>query len=168
MQRTMVAQRTDTAQDVRYVSNRVLGDLLSIHEKFGMATESSMRALAHDVQVALTYDCISALRLLLYPPGWTVALRVYDYQRVAPGSFEASPHSGRIERCALLVGGSITFEVSVKDTEIWDRLSSNQEFALNWRSTQGTSLSGLRATANGGYGAGDVALARTVYTLGGY
>ena len=93
MQRTLARQKTDTFA-ARKVGHRVLGDLLSIHEKFRMDTEAGMRNLAHDIEIGLAYDCLSSLSLFLYPSGMCQPHRVYIYRRVAAGSFAPSSHSG--------------------------------------------------------------------------
>lgn len=164
MQRTIVVQRTDTTEAARYVSDRVLGDLLSIHEKFGMSTEGEMKALAHDVELGLAHDCLSALRLFLYSPSGGQPARVYIYERVAVGSFAASPHSGRIARSWELVGGKIEYEVSLQDRSVWEKLKASNQLHLPWNYCRGRSISGMTATANGGYTSGDLGFSRTIYT----
>ena len=162
MPATRTASRTDTAQAARYVSARILGDLRSIHEKFSMGSLEELNDLAHDVQVGLTHDCLAELRLFLYPPGVLHHTRAYIYERVAAGSFAASPHSGRIERSSSLVGGRIDYEVKLRDMTTWESLKSQGLLRVPWRPCTGRSTSGMTARADGGYAKGDVALARTM------
>ena len=164
MQRTMTAPRTGTIQAARYVSRRVLGDLLSIHEKFHMDTERRMRALAHDVEVGLAYDCLSALRLFLYPFGSNQLNRAYIYERVAAGSFASSPHSGRIARSSELIGGRIEYEVGLRDRLTWEALKLHDQLHLPWSACKGQSIAGMTATADGGYASGELGFSRTMYT----
>ena len=164
MQRTMTAQRTDTTQAARYVSSRVLGDLLSIHEKFHMDAEWRMRELAHDVEVGLAYDCLSELRLFLYSPRSNQPIRVYIYERVASGSFAHSPHSGRIARSSELIGGRIEYEVGLRDRSIWEDLKRRNQLHLPWGPCSGKSIAGMSAAADGGYASGGLGFSRTMYT----
>lgn len=164
MQLTAVAQRTDTTQAARYVASRVLGDLLSIHEKFGVSTVADLHDLAHDLEVGLAHDCLSELRLYLTAVGAVQPSRVYVYKRVAAGSFAPSAHSGRIERSRELVGGSLEYEVSLRDRETWERLKQTGQLRKYWRPCNGRSTSGMTAKADGGYASGDLSLQRTVFT----
>lgn len=164
MQRTMTVQRTDTTQAARYVSSRVLGDLLSIHEKFGMSTEWEMRALAHDLEIGLAHDCLSNLRLFLYSLWSSQPIRVYIYERVASGSFAPSPHSGRIARSSELVGGRIEYEVGLRDRLKWEELKRYDLLDLSWNPCRGRSTAGMIAAADGGYASGELGFSRTMYT----
>ena len=164
MQRTMTVQRTDTTQAARYVSSRVLGDLLSIHEKFGMSTERELRALAHDLEIGLAHDCLSNLRLFLYSLWSSQPIRVYIYERVAIGSFASSPHSGRIARSAELVGGRIEYEVGLRDRLKWEELKRYDLLVLSWNPCRGRSTAGMTAAADGGYASGELGFSRTMYT----
>ena len=161
---TRTASRTDTTQAARYVSDRVLGDLRSIHENFDIGTLGEMNDLAHDVRVGLTHDCLAELRLFLYAPSALQHTRSYVYKRVAVGSFGPSSHSGRIERSPQLVGGSIKYEVTPRDQKTWNWLKDDGRLRISWRSCIGRSLSGMRARADGGYAKSDLGLSRTVYT----
>ena len=167
MQRTTARQMTDTALAARYVAHRVLGDLLSIHEKFRMNTETEMRNLAHDIESGLAYDCLNSLSLFLYPFGGYQPHRVYVYRRVAAGSFAPSPHSGRIDRSSLLVGGRLEYEVSLRNRETWHRLQQAGQLRIPWRSCYGRSTAGMSEQNDGGYTSGDLALSRTCLTWGG-
>ena len=164
MQRTMAAQRTDTTQAARHVSSRVLGDLLSIHEKFGMGNEAEMRDLAHDLELGLTCDCLSVLRLFLYPCYRHQPIRVYIYERVAVGSFATSRHSGRIARSPDLIGGRIEYEVSIRNPPTWEELKLRRQLRLHWSPCTGQSTASMTATANGGYASGELGFSRTMYT----
>lgn len=164
MQRTMTVQRTDTTQAARYVSSRVLGDLLSIHEKFGMGTEWEMRALAHDLEIGLAHDCLSNLRLFLYSLWSSQPIRVYIYERVASGTFASSPHSGRIVRSSELVGGRIEYEVGLLDRLKWEDLKRYDLLHLSWNPCRGRSTAGMTAAADGGYASGELGFSRTMYT----
>ena len=164
MQRTMTVQRTDTTQAARYVSSRVLGDLLAIHEKFGMSTEWEMRALAHDLEIGLAHDCLSNLRLFLYSLWSSQPIRVYIYERVASGSFAPSPHSGRIARSSGLVGGRIEYEVGLRDRLKWEELKRYDLLDLSWNPCIGQSTAGMTAVADGGYASGELGFSRTMYT----
>ena len=164
MQRTMTVQRTDTTQAARYVSRRVLGDLLSIHEKFDMNSESEMRKLVHDVELGLVHDCLSHLRLFLYPPRSSQPIRVYIYERVASGSFAPSPHSGRIARSSELIGGRIRYEVGLRDRPTWEYLKHHRQLHLSWSPCKGQSTAGMTAVADGGYASGELGFSRTMYT----
>ena len=160
----MTAQRTDTTQAARYVSRRVLGDLLSINEKFEMGTETTMRKLAHDVEVGLAYDCLSELRLFLYSLWSNQPIRVYIYERVASGSFAPSPHSGRVARSSELIGGRIEYEVGLRNRPKWEYLKRNHQLRLSWSPCTGQSTAGMIATADGGYASGELGFSRTMYT----
>lgn len=160
MQRTTTIPRTDTAQAARYVANRILGDLLAIREKFGVSTDREVRDLAHDVEVGLQYDCLNRLSLFLYPKGWTRPHTAYLYDRVAPGSFSPSPHSGRIARCSILVGGYLHFEVSLRDASVWEQLKV-RSLKIAWSPCVGQSTNGMSAKSNGGYASGDIGFSRT-------
>lgn len=164
MQLTAVAQRTDTAQDARHVSTRVLGDLLSIHEKFGVSTAAELRDLAHDLEVGLAHDCLAELRLYLTAVGDHEPSRVYVYRRVGVGSFAPSPHSGRIERSSDLVGGRLEYEISLRDRKTWEDLKLAGQLRISWRPCNGRSTSGMTAKADGGYSSGELGLSRTMYT----
>ena len=161
---TRTASGTDTTQAVRYLGNRVLGDLLSIHEKFSMGEEWELRALAHDVEVGLAHDCLSELRLFLYAVGSQDPTRVYVYERVAAGVFSASTHSGRIARSRELMGGRIEYEVGLRSRLTWDELKAEGQLRLSWSPCVGRSVAGMSATADGGYASGGLGLSRTVYT----
>lgn len=164
MQRTTAFQRTDTTQAAGYVSRRVLGDLSSIHEKFGMSTGSELNDLAHDLEVGLARDCLSELRLFLYQPSASQPSRAYTYRRTAVGSFSPSNHSGRIQRSTELVGGWLEYEVTLRDENTWDSLRSEGQLRLNWQPCNRRSLSGMTAKADGGYVSGELGLSRTMYT----
>ena len=164
MQRTMVAQRTDTAQAVRYVTSRILGDLLSIHEKFGMSTVAELQDLAHDLELGLTHDCLSELRLYLAAAGADEPSRVYVYERVAAGSFAPSAHSGRIERSRELLDGRLEYQVSLRDRETWEHLKHTDQLRIRWLPCKRRSTSGMTERADGGYASGELSLARTMYT----
>ena len=159
MQRTMTMPRTDTTQAARYVANRVLGDLLAIREKFGVSTDRELRDLAHDLEIGLRHDCLNKLSLFLFPRGWDNPHTAYIYDRVAPGSFRASPHSGRIARCSILVGGSLSYEVNLRDADTWDRLKA-RDLRITWSPCVGQSTHGMCAKSNGGYTSGDLGFSR--------
>ena len=164
MQQTVTRQRTSTMEAVRYVENRLLGDLLAIHEKFEMTTEERMRFLAHDVGVGLAHDCLDSLSIFLYRPGDYEFHRAYVYHRVAPGSFVHSPHSGRIARDSSLVGGRIDFELLPRDRPQWERLKQLGRLQLRWKPSRGRSMHGMYEQADGGYASGDVGISRTCFT----
>ena len=161
---TRTMSRTGTAQAARYLGTRVLGDLLSIHEKFSMGDEGEMRALAHDVELGLAHDCLSELRLFLYAVRSQEPTRVYIYERVAAGTFSASTHSGRIARSRELTDGRIGYEVSLHDRATWDKLKAGGHLSLSWSPCVGRSIAGMSATTDGGYASGELGLSRTVYT----
>lgn len=163
MQLTATRQRTDTTEAVRYVHNRVLGDLLAINEKFELRLEQGMRDLAHDVGWGLYYDCLESLRLFLYRSGWDEPHRAYVYCRSAPGSFDPSPHSGRIARDRDLVGGRLEFEVYLRNQELWESLKQKGLLCINWGPCSGRSTQGMTARADGGYASGDIGFSRTCF-----
>ena len=165
MQRTMTAARTDAAA-ARFVSSRVLGDLLSIREKFSMSSDREVRDLAHDIELGLAWDCLNALNLFLYPPGWRLPHTAYIYRRVAPGSFEVSPHSGRIARCTILVGGTLKFEVSLRHRDVWETLKP--QLRISWSPCTAQSTANMSAKADGGYASGELGFARTHLRREGY
>lgn len=164
MPATRTDSRTDTSQAARFVGTRVLGDLQSIHEKFAMGPLERLEDLAHDVQVGLANDCLTELRLFLYPPFASQYTRAYVYQRVAVGSFAPSARSGRIERSPELVGGRVGFEVTLRDVATWERLQNQGQLRISWYSCTGRSTSGMTERSDGGYARGDLGLSRTVYT----
>lgn len=165
MQRTMLAQRTETTEAAaQFVGRRVFGDLRSIHEKFGMSTLAELTNLAHDLEVGLAHDCLSELRLILFPRGAYRPSRIYVYKRVAIGSFAPSDHSGRIERSKELVGGNLGYEVFVRDMGTWEYLKQTGQLWISWQPCGGESTSGMAAKADGGYASGELGLARTMYT----
>ena len=166
MQQTRVMQTTDTTQAARYVTNRVRGDLRSIHEKFGMSSLSEIGNLADDIELGLCRDCLNGLSLFLYPHGWSTPHTAYKYERVAPGSFEHSAHSGRIVRCNLLVNGHLGFEVTLRDRQTWARL--RPWLKIKWVSCTGTSTAGMAGVADGGYASGDLGFSRTHCRREGY
>ena len=167
MQRTRTMSETDTTQAARFVSNRITGDLLSIHEKFGMKTERELRQLAHDIEIGLRHDCLESLSLFLYPPGWSSTVHTaYIYRRAAPGSFAPSPHSGRIERCSRLVGGSMRYEVRLRCRDTWAALKP--QLLISWAPCVGQTTHGMSATADGGYASGQLGMSRTHLRLEGY
>ena len=164
MQRTLNRQRTETTEAVRFVESRVLGDLLAIHEKFRMGAEDSMRSLAHDVGVGLRHDCLECLRLFLFPRFGYEPHRAYVYHRAAPGSFDHSPHSGRIARDGSLVDGRFEFEVWLRDRLSWEQLKREGRLRIPWGPCVGRSTRGMCVRPDGGYASGDVALSRTYLT----
>ena len=161
MPQTASRARTSTREAVRYVANRILGDLLAIHEKFRVPSESLLRSLAHDVSVGLYYDCLESLHLFLYRDGSPVPRRAYVYRRVAPSSFEHSPHSGRIASDPSLVDGRLDFEVQLRDSAVWDDLQKEGSFRIAWGPCIGQSTAGMYVRADGGYASGSVGLSRT-------
>ena len=163
MQQTATRQRISTTVAVRYVRNRVLGDLLAIYEKFQMSTEERMRSLGHDVGVGLDDDCLDRLSLFLYRQGSSEPDRAYVYDRVAPGTFDPSRHSGRITRDSSLVGGCIDFEVCLRDRSRWERLIRGGALRLPWEPCRGRSTQGMYDEADGGYASGDVGFSRTCF-----
>lgn len=163
MQGTMTAQRTGTALAARYVSSRVLGDLLSIHEKFHIGTKKEMRDLVHDLELGLVHDCLSSLRLCLYTSLGHSPTRVYVYERVAIGSFAPSSHSGRITYSPELFRGKIEYEISLRDRSKWEALKLGGQLQLIWSPCNRQSIAGMTATADGGYASGDLGLSRTMY-----
>lgn len=164
MQRTILQQKTDTNLAARRVARRVLGDLLAIHEKFDMDTESNVRNLAHDLELGLAHDCIESLKLFLYRKGATAPRRAYQYERVAAGSFSASAHSGRIVLDTLLVGGRLEFEVRLRDRKKWESLKADGNPLIRWGPCDGRSMSGMSSSSNGGYTSGSIGFARTCFT----
>lgn len=166
MQHTRTKQRTDTTQAARYVTNRLRGDLRAIHEKFNMSSMNELMNLAGDIELGLSHDCLSGLSLFLYPPAWTEPLTAYIYERVAPRSFAHSPHSGRIARCAPLIGDRLTFEVTLLDSNTWASLKPRLK--INWISCTGTSTAGMAATSDGGYASGELGFSRTRLQRQGY
>lgn len=160
---TRTVSQTDTTQAARYVSARILGDLLSIHEKLGMGTLSEMKELVHDVQIGLEYDCLTELLLILFRPTNSQPGRVYQYKRAAPGSFAPSPHSGRIERSREFEGGRIEYQVILRDWAMWERLQASGYLRIRWRLGVGRSIAGMTAKADGGYAKADLGVSRIVY-----
>ena len=167
MQRTATMPKTDTAQAARFVANRILGDLLAIREKFRVSTEREVRNLAHDVEIGLRHDCLNSLSLFLFPKGWVYPHTAYVYDRVAPGSFRESPHSGRVARCSILVGGSLSFEVGLRDASTWYRLNTGS-LRIAWSPCLGQSTNGMFAQVDGGYASGDLGVSRTCLRREGY
>lgn len=161
MQRSTTLQKTDTDLDARRVSRRVRGDLLSIHEKFDMLTASEIADLAHDLELGLAADCIRKLTLYLYKKGASAPTRVYRYERVAPGTFASSDHSGRIEKNPALVGGHLEYIVNLRDRPTWETLKSKGLLRIGWSPCESPSIAGMRAKANGGYTSGGLGFSRT-------
>ena len=164
MQRTETRQRTNTTEAVRYIQNRILGDLLAINEKFELRSEQHMRDLAHDVGEGLFYDCLDRFSVFLYRPYCDEPHRAYRYRRVAPGSFDHSLHSGRIVRDNSLVGGRFESEISPKDRFQWEELKRQRKLILNWMPCRGRSTAGMSERTNGGYESGAVGVSRTYLT----
>ena len=160
MQRTITDSTIDSRAAARFVGNRVLGDLLSINEKFGMRTEQELRSLAYDVTLGLLHDCLDRLSLFLYPISWTQPHTAYVYERTAPGSFTPSSRSGRIERCSMLVGGTLHYEISLIERHIWDELARAGHLKLAWKPCAGQSTTGMTSRTDGGYASGDIGFAR--------
>ena len=156
---TRTISQTDTTQAARYVGARILGDLLSIHEKFGMGNRRELEDLAHDVQVGL-----AKLRLLLHPRWDSQPGRVYEYERADAGSFAPSSHSGRIERSRELEGGALDYQVTLRDSGRWWRLKATGELRIPWVRGVSRSLAGMIAKADGGYARAHLGVSRTVYT----
>lgn len=161
VQQTMIRQRTDVTTDVRYVQNRVYGDLLAIHEAFGIDTKEHMYKLAHDVGLGLSSDCLGQLSLFLYQYGCFAPHRVYRYRRVAPGSFDHSSHSGRITRDANLFGGRLESEIALINRSVWEELKTRSQLYLRWGPCVGRSTYGMRERSDGGYASGEVGFSRT-------
>ena len=164
MQLTMSRQRTDTDVAVRYVTNRVLGDLLAVQDRLGESGTDTIRSLAHDVGVGLLHDCLDSLSLFLFCRGQSDPNYVYVYRRAGPGSFEASPHSGRITRDHELSGGALDFELGIRDRSTWDDLKQRGELLIRWQTCVGRSMEGMSARPDGGYASGEVGLSRTFYS----
>ena len=158
--RQVTASRTE--EDALWVGRRILGDLLAIHEKFGIATEGYMRGLASDISLGLVADCLDSLTLFLYEPYGIDPVAAYKYTRSAPSTFAASPHSGRIQRDSRLIGGRMEAEVTFRNKTTWNSLA--HQFSLTWTHCVGQSIAGMIATANGGYAAGNVGMSRTYYS----
>ena len=161
---TTVRMRTDTDLAARRVARRVLGDLLSIHEKFGMSTVGELTNLAHDIQVGLAHDCVDRLTLYLYERGTIKPKRVYIYARAAPGSFAVSDHSGRIARDSGLVGGQLVYIVNPRDRGTWDQLKREGKFSIAWSPSSAPGTAGMTPSDDGGYASGTVGLSRTCLT----
>lgn len=159
MQRTLLRERSRTEEDALCVGRRILGDLLSIHGKFGIETEAHMRALAHDVSLGLVFDCLNKLSVFLYAAYCSTPAAAYIYSRVAPGSFEASPHSGRIQRDSRLIGGWMKTEISIRHWESWNALAGVVK--LPWSSCLPQSTAGMVSSQSGGYASGNVGMSRT-------
>ena len=160
MQRTTAVSMIDTRAAARFVGNRVLGDLLSIHEKFGMGTEHELRNLAYDVTLGLLHDCLDRLSLFLYPISWTAPHTAYVYERTAPGSFTPSSRSGRIERCSILVGGTLDYEVNLRKLDVWEDLKRRGLLKIGWQPCVGQSMAGMTRRTDGGYASGNIGFSR--------
>ena len=168
MLRTTTVSTIDTKAAARFVGNRVLGDLLSIHEKFGVRTEQELRNLAYDVTLGLLHDCLNRLSLFLYPTSWTQPHTAYVYERTAPGSFTPSSRSGRIERCSMLVGGTLDYEVSLRDRGVWDELKRQGHLKIDWKPCAGQSTAGMTNRTDGGYASGNIGFSRNHLRRQGY
>ena len=160
MLRTTTVSTTDTTAAARFVGNRVLGDLLSIHEKFSMGTEQELRNLAYDVTLGLVHDCLDRLSLFLYPISWTEPHTAYVYERTAPGSFTPSTRSGRIERCSMLVGGTLDYQLSLRQRDVWEELKRRGLLKIGWKPCLGQSTAGMTSRTDGGYASGNIGFSR--------
>jgi len=168
MSSTLQMQKTGTDTDLaaRRVSRRVHGDLLSMIEKLDVTSSTDISSLVHDLRVGIACDCIAQLSVFLYQKGADRddPHRVYEYRRVARGSFEESAHSGRIAYDWALAGGRVEFEVTPRDSAAWDKLKSDGSLKLPWSYCTGRSTAGMTVSADGGYGAGTIGLARSCRT----
>lgn len=164
----LLLQKTETDTDLaaRRVSRRVHGDLDSMIEKLAVTSATDISSLVHDLRVGIAHDCIELLSVFLYQKGADrdELHRVYEYQRVARGTFEESAHSGRITYEQALAGGRIEFEVTPRNRAAWDKLKTDGELEIPWSPCTGRSSAGMTLSADGGYGSGTIGLARSCRT----
>lgn len=164
----MQVQKTgvDTDLAAQRVSRRVRGDLDSMIEKLAVTSATNVSNLVHDLRVGIAHDCIELLSMFLYQKGADrdEPHRVYEYRRVARGEFEESTHSGRITYDAALAGGRIEFEITPRNRAVWDSLKSDGKLEIAWSQCNGRSTAGMTHSADGGYGAGAIGLARSCRT----
>ncbi len=168
MSGTLLTQKTGTDTDLaaRRISRRVHGDLLSMIEKLDVTSSTNISSLVHDLRVGIARDCIEELSVFLYQKGADrdEPHRVYEYRRVARGTFEESAHSGRVLYDATLAGGRIEFEVTPRNRTVWDNLKRDGKLEIPWSRCKGRSTAGMALSADGGYGAGSIGLARSCRT----
>lgn len=162
--RTAATQRTSTTQDAQFVARRVRGDLLSIHEKFGIGTERLMCDLAHDLELGLYHGCVATFRVFLYPPSSSDPSHCYHYERANVDTFQVRPHSGGIARAPSLLRGRHRCEIELSDAGTWDQLRRQGRLRRPWRSRVGTSTDGMTSSTDGGYASGALGVSRTLFT----
>lgn len=162
--RTLATQRTNTTQDARYLARRVLGDLLSIHEKFDIGTVRRMRDLAHDLEIGLDYGCVTTFRIFLYPQGESVPSHCYHYERASVGVFQERTHSGGITRAPSLRHGWHRCEIRLSAPDVWYDLRQRGALRLPWSSCVGISTAGMTSSTDGGYASGALGVSRTLFT----
>ena len=168
MSGTLLTQRTaaDTDLAAQRVSRRVHGDLDSMIEKLAISSATDISSLTHDLRVGIAHDCVEFLSVFLYQKGADPdePHRVYEYRRVARGTFEESAHSGRIPYDPVLAGGRIEFELTPRNRVVWDKLKNDGKLEIPWSQCKGRSTAGMTLSADGGYGAGTIGLARSCRT----
>jgi hypothetical protein len=168
MSGTLLMQKTGTDTDLaaRRVSRRVHGDLESMIEKLAVTSATDISSLIHDLRVAIAHDCLELLSVFLYQKGADrdAPQRVYEYRRVARGTFEESAHSGRITYDPALAGGRIEFQVTPRNRAVWDKLKTDGELEIPWSPCKGRSTAGMTLSEDGGYGSGSIGLARSCRT----
>ena len=151
---------TITEQDAAFVSRRLLGDLLSVHEDYGMESWGYFVDLAHDLELGLYHECVSKALFMLYKKDSTVEEEILVYT-VEDREFTPSSHSGRLPFNADLVGG--WFNAHVTKSAGWDDLETKNKFRLNWTPRAAPSTAGMTAASDGGYSSGALRVSRTAY-----
>ena len=163
MQKTALRTMEITGQDAARVARRLLGDLLAIHETYGMGTESYFQDLAHDLEMGLYHRCLTTIRFRLFPTGSAIEDEILVYE-VVDGEIVSSSHSGRLVYNPRLDGGR--FQVHVTYCNGWNALKGGT-LKLNWTEGDAPSTAAMTATPDGGYGSGALRVSRTAFRRAG-
>lgn len=158
--RERVRSRT---KDAARIARKFLGDLQALERLYEIGAPDYLRDMAHDLELGLLHACISHVRLCFFPQTSDEPVAVFHYAVTASGDLAAAPHSGRFRFDARLRDCRFTMRVTPSDSKKWSTLKASGELAIRWTSANALDMSGMVATDDGAYTAGDLALVRSAY-----
>jgi hypothetical protein len=159
--RERVQSRTE---DAARVARKFLGDLQALERLYKIGAPDYLGKMAHDLEVGLARSCIGQVQLCFFPGDSHKPRDVFQYAVSTGGALTASPHSGRFVFDPSLRDCRFTMRITPSNSKVWEALKADGSLAISWTQAPVLDMSGLVATDDGGYVAGDIALLRSKYT----